>query len=133
MARISARFDFHLNLESHCKIQIQFYHDYSLKASLMQGNESLLWFPLERKILKNENNEGTEGYVDEDCKFKVNGIFSCKLREGVAPWIQSQNKEFSLNILATHVLFKGASSGLIEIDLKAIYSENRLAIEWRLH
>ena len=88
---------------------------------------------MERKILKNENNEGSEGYVNEDCNFKVNGIFSCKLREGVAPWIQSQKKEFSLNILATHVLFKGASSGLIEIDLKAIYSENRLAIEWRLH
>ena len=63
----------------------------------------------------------------------MNGIFSCKLREGVAPWIQSQKKEFSLNILATHVLFKGASSGLIEIDLKAIDSENRLATEWRLH
>ena len=99
----------------------------------MQGDESLLWLPLERKILKNENNEGSEGYVNEDCNFKVNGIFSCKLREGVAPWIQSQKKEFSLNILATHVLFKGASSGLIEIDLKAIYSENRLATEWKLH
>ena len=63
----------------------------------------------------------------------MNGIFSCKLREGVAPWIHSQKKEFSLNILATHVLFKGASSGLIEIDLKGIDSENRLATEWRLH
>ena len=63
----------------------------------------------------------------------MNGIFSCKLREGVAPWIQLQNKEFSLNILATHVLFKGACSGLIEIDIKELYSENRLATEWRLH
>ena len=133
MARISARFDFHLDLESNCKTQIQFYHDYSLKASLMQGDESLLWFPLERKIIKNENNEGSEGYVNEDCNFKVNGIFSCKLREGVAPWIQSQKKEFSLNILATHVLFKGVSGGLIEIDIKELYSESRLATEWRLH
>ena len=133
MPRISARFDFLFYLESNYKTQIQFYHDYSLEASLMQGDESLLWLPLERKILKNENNEGSEGYVNEDCNFKVNGIFSCKLREGVAPWIQSQKKEFSLNILATHVLFKGASSGLIEIDLKAIDSENRLATEWRLH
>ena len=133
MPRISARFDFLFYLESNYKTQIQFYHDYSLNASLMQGDESLLWLPLERKILKNENNEGSEGYVNEDCNFKVNGIFSCKLREGVAPWIQSQKKEFSLNILATHVLFKGASSGLIEIDLKAIDSENRLATEWRLH
>ena len=133
MPRITARFDFLFNLESNSKTQIQFYHDYSLEASLMQGDESLLWLPLERKILKNENNEGSEGYVNEDCNFKVNGIFSCKLREGVAPWIQSQKKEFSLNILATHVLFKGASSGLIEIDLKAIYSENRLATEWKLH
>ena len=88
---------------------------------------------MERKILKNEKNEGSEGYVNEDCNFKVNGIFSCKLREGVAPWIQSQKKEFSLNILATHVLFKGASSGLIEIDLKELCVENRLATEWRLH
>ena len=133
MPRITARFDFLFNLESNSKTQIQFYHDYSLKASLMQGEESLLWFPLERKIIKNENNEGSEGYVNEDCKFKVNGIFSCKLREGVAPWIQSQKKEFSLNILATHVLFKGACSGLIEKDLKELCVENRLATEWRLH
>ena len=133
MPRITARFDFLFNLESNSKTQIQFYHDYSLNASLMQGDESLLWLPLERKILKNENNEGSEGYVNEDCNFKVNGIFSCKLREGVAPWIQSQKKEFSLNILATHVLFKGASSGLIKIDIKELYSENRLATEWRLH
>ena len=133
MPRISARFDFLFNLESNCKTQIQFCHDYSLKASLMQGDESLLWFPLERKIFKNENNEGSEGYVNEDGKFRVDGIFSCKLREGVAPWIQSQKKEFSLNILATHVVFKGASSGLIEIDLKELCVENRLATEWRLH
>ena len=133
MPRITARFDFLFNLESNCKTQIQFYHDYSLNASLMQGDESLLWLPLERKIIKNENNEGAKGYVSEDCKFKVNGIFSCKLREGVAPWIQSQKKEFSLNILATHVLFKGACSGLIEIDLKELCVENRLATEWRLH
>ncbi len=133
MPRISARFDFLFYLESNYKTQIQFYHDYSLKASLMQGDESLLWFPLERKIIKNENNEGSEGYVNEDCNFKVNGIFSCKLREGVAPWIQSQKKEFSLNILATHVLFKGVSGGLIEIDLKELCVGNRLATEWRLH
>ena len=133
MARISARFDFFLNLDLNSKTQIQFYHDYSLNASLMQGDESLLWLPLERKIIKNENNEGSEEYVNEDCNFKVNGIFSCKLREGVAPWIQSQKKEFSLNILATHVLFKGVSGGLIEIDIKELYSENRLATEWRLH
>ena len=133
MPRISARFDFLFYLESNYKTQIQFYHDYSLETSLMQGDESLLWLPLERKILKNENNEGSEGYVNEDCNFKVNGIFSCKLREGVAPWIQSQKKEFSLNILATHVLFKGACSGLIEIDLKELCVENRLATEWRLH
>ena len=133
MPRLTARFDFLFYLESNYKTQIQSYHDYSLESSLMQGDESLLWLPLERKILKNENNEGSEGYVNEDCNFKVNGIFSCKLREGVAPWIQSQKKEFSLNILATHVLFKGASSGLIEIDLKELCVENRLATEWRLH
>ena len=133
MPRISARFDFLFNLELNFKTQIQFYHDYSLNASLMQGDESLLWLPLERKIIKNENNEGSEEYVSEDCKFKVNGIFFCKLREGVAPWIQSQKKEFSLNILATHVLFKGVSGGLIEIDLKELCVENRLATEWRLH
>ena len=133
MARISARFDFFLNLDLNSKTQIQFYHDYSLNASLMQGDESLLWLPLERKIIKNENNEGSEEYVNEDCNFKVNGIFSCKLREGVAPWIQSQKKEFSINILVTHVLFKGVSGGLIEIDLKELCVENRLATEWRLH
>ena len=133
MPRISARFEFFFSLESKSKTEIQSYYDYSLKANLMQGHESIMWFPLERKIFKNENNEGSEGYVNEDCNFKLNGIFSCKLRESVAPWIQSQKKEFSLNILATHVLFKGASSGLIEIDLKAIDSENRLATEWRLH
>ena len=133
MPRISARFDFLFYLESNYKTQIQSYHDYLLKSSLMQGDESLLWLPLERKILKIETNEGSEGHVNEDCNFKVNGIFSCKLREGVAPWIQSQKKEFSLNILATHVLFKGASSGLIEIDLKELCVENRLATEWKLH
>ena len=133
MPRLTARFDFLFYLESNYKTQIQFYHDYSLNASLMQGDESLLWLPLERKIIKNENNEGSEEYVNEDCNFKVNGIFSCKLREGVAPWIQSQKKEFSLNILATHVVFKGASGELIEIDLKELCVENRLATEWRLH
>ena len=99
----------------------------------MQGDESLLWLPLKRKILKIETNEGSEGHVNENCNFKVNGIFSCKLREGVAPWIQSQKKDFSLNILATHVVFKGASGGLIKIDLKELCIENRLATEWRLH
>ena len=133
MPRIAARFEFLLNLEPIHIAQIKSEYDYSLNASLMQGDESLLWLPLERKILKNENNEGSEGYVNEDCNFKVNGIFSCKLREGVAPWIQSQKKEFSLNILATHVLFKGASSGLIKIDLKEFCVENRLATEWKLH
>ena len=133
MPRISARFEFFFNLEPSHLAQINSSSYYSLKADLMQGEESILWFPLERKILKNENNEGSEGYVNEDCNFKVNGIFSCKLREGVAPWIQSQKKEFSLNILATHVLFKGACSGLIEIDLKELCVENRLATEWRLH
>ena len=132
MPRISARFEFFFNLEPSHHAQINS-SSYSLKANLMQGEESILWFPLERKILKNENNEGSEGYVNEDCNFKVNGIFSCKLREGVAPWIQSQKKEFSLNILATHVLFKGACSGLIEKDLKELCVENRLATEWRLH
>ena len=132
MPRISARFEFFFNLETSHLAQINSSY-YSLKADLMKGEESILWFPLERKILKNENNEGSEGYVNEDCNFKVNGIFSCKLREGVAPWIQSQKKEFSLNILATHVLFKGVSGGLIEIDIKELYSENRLATEWRLH
>ena len=57
MPRITARFDFLFNLESNSKTQIQFYHDYSLNASLMQGDEALLWLPLERKILKNENNK----------------------------------------------------------------------------
>ena len=132
MPRISARFEFFLNLEPSHLAQINS-SSYSLKANLMQGEESILWFTLERKILKNENNEGSEGYVNEDCNFKVNGIFSCKLREGVAPWIQSQKKEFSLNILATHVLFKGVSGGLIKIDLKELCVENRLANEWRLH
>ena len=133
MPRILAKFDFLFNLESNCKTQIQFSHDYSLQASLMQGDESLLWLPLERKIFKNEKNEGSEGYVNEDGKFTVDGIFSCKLREGGAPWIQSQKKEFSLNILATHVVFKGASGGLIKIDLKELCVENRFATEWRLH
>ena len=133
MPRISARFEFFFNLEPSHLAQINSSSYYSLNANLMQGEESILWLPLERKILKNENNEGSEGYVNEDCNFKVNGIFSCKLREGVAPWIQSQKKEFSLNILATHVLFKGACSGLIEKDLKELCVENRLATEWRLH
>ena len=133
MPRISARFEFFFNLEPSHLAQINSSSYYSLNANLMQGEESILWLPLERKILKNENNEGSEGYVNEDCKFTVDGIFSCKLREGVAPWIQSQKKEFSLNIIATHVLFKGVSGGLIEIDIKELYSENRLATEWRLH
>ena len=133
MPRISARFEFFFNLEPSHLAQINSSSYYSLNANLMQGEESILWLPLERRIFENENNEGSEGYVNEDCNFKVNGIFSCKLREGVAPWIQSQKKEFSLNILATHVLFKGASSGLIKIDLKEFCVENRLATEWKLH
>ena len=52
MARISARFDFHLNLESNCKTQIQFYRDYSLNASLMQGDESLFMTSIGKKNLK---------------------------------------------------------------------------------
>ena len=99
----------------------------------MQGEESILWFPLERKILKNEHDKVSRVCVDKDSKLKVNGSFSCKLRPGVAPWIQSKKKEFSLDILATHVLFKDEKSKLIEIDLKDCYEGNRLAIEWRLH
>ena len=99
----------------------------------MQGEESILWLPLERRIFENEKNRGSEVYLTVDGKFNVNGLFSCKLREGVAPWIQLKKKKFSLNILSTHVLFKDERSKLIEIDLKEFCVENRLATEWRLH
>ena len=82
MPRISARFEFLFNLESNYNTEIQSYCNYSLKAYLRQGDESLLWFPLERKIFKNGNNEGSQGSVNEDCKFKVAGIFSCKYGKG---------------------------------------------------
>ena len=133
MPRITARFDFLFNLESNSKTQIQFYHDYSLKANLMQGEESILWLSLERRLFENVNKRGSEVYFTADGKFNVNGIFSCKLREGVAPWIQLKKKKFSLNILSTHVLFKDERSKLIEIDLKEFCVENRLATEWKLH
>ena len=132
MPRISARFKFFLNLEPSHLAQINSSY-YSLKANLMQGEESILWLPLERRIFENENNRGSEVYLTVDGKFNVNGIFSCKLREGVAPWIQLKKKKFSLNILSTHVLFKDERSKLIEIDLKEFCVENRLATEWRLH
>ena len=48
----------------------------------MQGEESILWFPLERKILKNEHDKVSRVCVDKDSKLKVNGSFSCKLRPG---------------------------------------------------
>ena len=135
MPRISARFEFFFNLESSHLAQINSSSSYSLKANLMQGEDSILWFPLERRIFENENNRGSEVYFTADGKFNVNGIFSCKLREGVAPWIQLKKKKFSLNILATHFLFKNESNKLIEIeiDLKELCFENRLATEWRLH
>ena len=132
MPRISARFEFFLNLEPSHLAQINSSY-YSLKANLMQGGESILWFPLERSIFENEINRGSKVYVTSDGKFNVNGLFSCKLREGVAPWIQLKKKKFSLNILATHFLFKDERSKLIEIDLKELCVENRLATEWRLH
>ena len=133
MPRISASFEFLLNLEPSHLAQIKSYYDYSLKANLMRGDESILWIPLERKNLKNDNNKESEVYVTADGKFNVNGLFSCKLREGVAPWIQLNKKKFSLNILTTHVLFKDERSKLIEIELKEFCVENRLATEWRLH
>ncbi|MDC3019508.1 hypothetical protein OAZ97_00315 [Prochlorococcus sp. AH-736-E15] len=132
MPRISARFKFFFNLEPSYLAQINS-SSYSLKANLIQGEESILWFPLERRIFENENNRGPELYLNADGKFNINGLFSCKLREGVAPWIQLKKKKFSLNILSTHVLFKDESSKLIEIDLKEFSVENRLATEWRLH
>ena len=133
MPRISARFEFFFNLEPSHLAQINSSSYYSLNANLMQGEESILWLPLERRIFENEKNRGSEVYLTVDGKFNVNGLFSCKLREGVAPWIQLKKKKFSLNILSTHVLFKGVSGGLIEIDLKELCVENRLATEWRLH
>ena len=133
MPRISARFEFFFNLEPSHIAQINSSSYYSLNANLMQGEESILWLPLERRIFENEKNRGSEVYLTVDGKFNVNGLFSCKLREGVAPWIQLKKKKFSLNIIATHVLFKGVSGGLIEIDIKELYSENRLATEWKLH
>ena len=132
MPRISARFKFFLNLEPSHLAQINS-SSYSLKANLMQGEESILWFPLERSIIENENNRGSEVYVTADDKFNVNGLFSCKLKGGVAPWIQLKKKKFSLNILATHFLFKDERSKLIEIDIKDCRAGNRLATEWRLH
>ena len=132
MPRISARFEFFFNLEPSHLAQINS-SSHSLKANLMQGKESILWFPLERRIFENENNRGSKVYVNADGNFNVNGIFSCKLREGVAPWIQLKKKKFSLNILATHFLFKDERNKLIEIDLKELCVENRLATEWRLH
>ena len=132
MPRISARFEFYFNLEPSHLAQINS-SSHSLKANLIHGKMSILWFPLERRIFENENNRVSKVYLTADGKFNVNGLFSCKLREGVAPWIQLKKKKFSLNILATHVLFKGVSGGLIEIDLKELCVENRLATEWRLH
>ena len=133
MPRISARFEFFFNLEPSHLAQINSSSYYSLNANLMQGEESILWLPLERRIFENENNRGSEVYLTVDGKFNVNGLFSCKLREGVAPWIQLKKKKFSLNILSTHVLFKDERSKLIEIDLKEFCVENRLATEWKLH
>ena len=133
MPRISARFEFFFNLEPSHLAQINSSSSYSLNANLMQGEESILWLPLERRIFENENNRGSEVYLTVDGKFNVNGLFSCKLREGVAPWIQLKKKKFSLNILSTHVLFKDERSKLIEIDLKEFCVENRLATEWKLH
>ena len=133
MPRISARFEFFFNLEPSHLAQINSSSYYSLNANLMQGEESILWLPLERRIFENEKNRGSEVYLTVDGKFNVNGLFSCKLREGVAPWIQLKKKKFSLNILSTHVLFKDERSKLIEIDLKELCVEDRLAIEWKLH
>ena len=133
MPRISARFEFFFNLEPSHLAQINSSSYYSLNANLMQGEESILWLPLERRIFENEKNRGSEVYLTVDGKFNVNGLFSCKLREGVAPWIQLKKKKFSLNILATHFLFKDERNKLIEIDLKEFCVENRLATEWRLH
>ena len=133
MPRISAKFEFFFNLEPIHLAQINSFSYYSLNANLMQGEESILWLPLERRIFENENNRGSEVYLTVDGKFNVNGLFSCKLREGVAPWIQLKKKKFSLNILSTHVLFKDERSKLIEIDLKEFCVENRLATEWKLH
>ena len=133
MPRISARFEFFFNLEPSHLAQINSSSYYSLNANLMQGEESILWLPLERKIFENEKNRGSKVYLTVDGKFNVNGLFSCKLREGVAPWIQLKKKKFSLNILSTHVLFKDERSKLIEIDLKEFCVENRLATEWKLH
>ena len=132
MPRISARFEFFFNLEPSHLAQINSSY-YSLEANLMQGEESILWLPLEIRIFENQNNTGSKVYVTADGKFNVNGIFFCKLREGVAPWIQLKKKKFSLNILSTHVLFKDERSKLIEIDLKEFCVENRLATEWKLH
>ena len=133
MPRISARFEFFFNLEPSHLAQINSSSSYSLKANLMQGEESILWLPLERRIFENKDNRVSEVYFTANGKFNVNGLFSCKLREGVAPWIQLKKKKFSLNILSTHVLFKDERSKLIEIDLKEFCVENRLATEWRLH
>ena len=133
MPRISARFEFFFNLEPSHLAQINSSSYYSLKANLIKGEESILWLPLERRIFENKDNRVSEVYFTANSKFNVNGLFSCKLREGVAPWIQLKKKKFSLNILSTHVLFKGVSGGLIEIDLKELCVENRLATEWRLH
>ena len=133
MPRISARFEFFFNLEPSHLAQINSSSYYSLNANLMQGEESILWLPLERRIFENEKNRGSEVYLTVDGKFNVNGLFSCKLREGVAPWIQLKKKKFSLNILSTHIIFKDERSKLIEIDLKEFCVENRLATEWRLH
>ena len=133
MPRISARFEFFFNLEPSQLAQINSFSYYSLNANLMQGEESILWLPLERRIFENEKNRGSGVYLNVDGKFNVNGLFSCKLREGVAPWIQLKKKKFSLNILSTHVLFKDERSKLIEIDLKEFCVENRLATEWKLH
>ena len=133
MPRISARFEFFFNLEPSHLAQINSSSYYSLKANLIKGEESILWLPLERRIFENKDNRVSEVYFTANSKFNVNGLFSCKLREGVAPWIQLKKKKFSLNILSTHVLFKDERSKLIEIDLKEFCVENRLATEWKLH
>ena len=74
MPRISARFEFFFKLEASNLAQINSSSYYSLNANLMQGEESILWLPLERRIFENEKNRGSEVYLTVDGKFNVNGL-----------------------------------------------------------
>lgn len=104
-----------------------------MKAVMQDDLESLFWLPFDapmgdRRIVTVADNK-TKGLTTS-----VRGSFACRLREGVAPYLQSirRSRKLSLVIEALNITTLDMNVHEVRID-SLVAKAQRNAISWKLH